>query len=138
MEPVSTLLLQALTLIGGAAGGAVGTEVTKRAVGEAWDAVKKAVQRRFGKDHEAPMLIDELRRAEAGSMASKLMVKRLDAFELDKDAEIVALTGELAQAVTAAQVQAAAGEGQIHAGKVGVAIGVNRGTLNIGDIHLDD
>ena len=134
MEPVSALLLQALTLIGGAAG----SEVTKRAVGEAWEALKKAVQRRFGTGHEAPLLIDELRLTQAGSMASKLMVKQLDAFELDKDAEIAALAQRLSQAMAAARAPDMGGEGQIHAGKVGVAIGVNRGTLNISDIHLDD
>lgn len=134
MEPVSTLLLQALTLIGSAAG----SEVTKRAVGEAWNAVKKAVQRRFGLDHDAPLLLDELRTAEVGSMASKLMAKQLDAFDLNKDAEIAELVQQLSQAMALARTQATSGEGQIHAGKVGLAIGVNRGTLNIGDIHLDD
>ena len=134
MEPVSILLFQALALLGVAAG----TEVTKRAVGEAWDAVKKAVQRRFGQDHEAPLLMDELRAAQAGSVASKLMVKQLDTFGLDKDAEIAALAQRLSEVMAAARTQDAAGEGQIHAGKVGVAVGVNRGTLNIGDIHLGD
>ena len=134
MEPVSTLLFQALALLGGAAG----TEVTKRAVGEAWDAVKKAVQRRFGRDHEASLLMDELRTAQAGSVVSKLMVKQLDTFGLDKDAEIAALAQRLSEVMAAARAQDAAGEGQIHAGKVGVAVGVVHGTLNIGDIHQGD
>lgn len=134
MEPVSTLLFQALALLGGAAG----TEVTKRAVGEAWEAVKKAAQRRFGQNHEAPLLIDELRATQAGSVASKLIVKQLDTFGLDQDAEIAALAQRLSEVIAAARAQDTPGEGRIHAGKIGVVVGVNRGPLNIGDIHLGD
>lgn len=113
MEPVVSILLQALPVLAGAAS----TELAKRSIGEAWDGIKKALQRRYGAEHEAPRLLDELRATGAGAGAaniaasgpsevSKYLATRLSGYPLDSDAEIIALAQQLAAALPPAAATA--------------------------------
>lgn len=111
MEPVVSILLQALPVLAGAAS----TELAKRSIGEAWDGIKKALQRRYGAEHEAPRLLDELRATGAGaaniaasgpSELSKYLATRLSGYPLDSDAEIIALAQQLAAALPPAAATA--------------------------------
>lgn len=111
MDPVVSILLQALPVLAGAAG----TELAKRSIGEAWDGIKKALQRRFGDEHEAPRLLDELRATGAGaaniaasgpSEVTKYLATRLSGYPLDSDAEIIALAQQLAAALPSAPATA--------------------------------
>jgi hypothetical protein len=69
-------------------GNAALSEGAKRTIGEAWDAVKKVVVRKFGATHEAPQLLDQLKTAPTGAAAEQIGAK-LAAFSLDADPDIV-------------------------------------------------
>jgi hypothetical protein len=68
-------------------GNAALSEGAKRSVGEAWEAVKRAVVRKFGVTHEAPQLLDQLKALPPGVTAEQIGTK-LATLSLDSDPDI--------------------------------------------------
>ena len=83
MDPLLTLLLQAATTFGTAAL----KKVADSAVGDAWAAVKSALARKRPDAPEASKLVEDLRVTPAGPQAEGI-VKRLEEFDVTRDAEI--------------------------------------------------
>ena len=122
MDPVTSILLQALPVLAGAAG----SEVAKRAVAELWDSVKKAAQRHFGAEHTAPRLLDELRATHGADPAQQMVASKLAAFQLGADPEILALAQRLSAALAKVKIDS---KFTIQATKIGNVIDNNTGPI---------
>jgi hypothetical protein len=123
VEPVTTLLLQALPALGGAAAG----EMAKKAAADLWEGVKGVLKRRFGADATAVQLVDELRTSPANSSARLDAAERLSALNLGRDPEILGVVQSLVQALADAK---AGDRTQFNATTMYGVVGTNTGTLN--------
>jgi hypothetical protein len=90
------ILLGAATTFGNAAL----NEGAKRTIGDAWDAVRNAVVRKFGAAHDAPRLLDQLKTPPAGMTADQVGA-RLMALPLGSDPDITRALEALSAAVKA-------------------------------------
>jgi hypothetical protein len=91
MDPISIMTAAAAAFGSSALG-----EVAKKSVGEAWDGVKKAVQRALGSSSAVPALMEELQADPAGREA-QLAVTRLTDVQLTGYPEVVTALGRLAE-----------------------------------------
>ena len=84
MLTLSAALMGALTTLGST----VVSVTAKQATMDAYDAVKKVIQARFGTSHPAPELIDELKSLSPQGPAAQVILEKLESFKLDMDPEI--------------------------------------------------
>jgi hypothetical protein len=123
VDPITVMVAAAAALGSSALG-----EVGRRAVGHAWDGVKKAIQQRLGSSSEVPTLIDELRSAPGGSVVGGQVVEQLSAAHLESYPEVIEAIGGLSKALQREGITIA--PVNIHAGKI-FGAGVNHGTINM-------
>ncbi len=92
MDSTVLVLLQAAATVGNAAL----DEVSRRAIGDAWDATKTAIKRRLGADHPAPAVLDNLRDATGNGTRMASLQAQLVRLELGHDPEVLAAIDRLA------------------------------------------
>jgi hypothetical protein len=95
MDPVISVLIHAAAAAGNAALGEAG----KRAIGSAWEAAVSTIKRRFGDDHPAPVLLNDLRAAAGNEVQTAEIQARLLPLHLGQDHEVAAAIERLAAAV---------------------------------------
>lgn len=95
MDSPEVVLLKAATLIGSAAL----DEVSKRAVGDAWEALKAAIRRRLGADHPAPAVFDHVRNAAGNEIEMARQQAQLARLHLGHDPEVLRALEQLAVVV---------------------------------------
>lgn len=122
MDPVTTVLLQALPAVGNAVAG----EMAKKAAADLWDGVKSVLKRRFGADAGPLQVVEELQASPAGSPARHDAAARLAALKLGEDPEILGIVQHLAAALAEART---ADRTQISATTIYSAVGQNPGTV---------
>ena len=120
MEPFTTIILSAAAAFGSTALG----KVAELSIADAWEGLKKVLVKRFGSNHEAPKLLDQLRAAPKGPEAERAAAA-LAAMKVDQDPEVAQALKALADAVKGGSVMQHATAGKV------IGSQFNSGTINI-------
>jgi len=127
MDPVTVAIVAALTILGNASLG----EAAKRGTGDAYEALKRAIRRKWGGEHPASRLIETVETAPAPAERARERDAEFAALKLAADPEILALVERLRAAASA---PAGDGAPRVVAGRITGSVGDhNTNTFNFGD-----